>query len=136
MASPTPAALQQIQLAMASTSHLFNAEVFQKRNFAALDEIYTADARIMPPGAPMISGRPAIKAFWSNLIVGANATSAVLASVEVIPSGDGIVEIGRATLTIQPEGQAEAELEVKYVVYWLQEDGKWKWHIDIWNPNA
>ena len=22
----------------------------------------------------------------------------------------------------------------KYVVHWKQEDGAWKWHIDIWNP--
>jgi hypothetical protein len=27
-------------------------------------------------------------------------------------------------------------MNAKYVVYWRQEDGHWKWHIDIWNPNA
>jgi hypothetical protein len=25
---------------------------------------------------------------------------------------------------------------VKYVVYWQQEDSRWKWHVDIWNPNS
>ena len=136
MASPTQAALNQITLAMASTNDLFNAEVFRNRNFAALDQIYTVDARILPPGAPMVSGRPAIKEFWSNLIHAVNAKSAVLTSIDVIPSGDGVVEIGRAVLGIEPEGQAAAELEVKYVVYWRQEDGLWKWHIDIWNQNS
>lgn len=136
MASPMQAALNQIKLAMASTNDLFNAEVFRKRNFAALDQIYTADARVLPPGAPMVSGRPAIKQFWSNLIHSVNAKSAVLTSVDVIPSGDGIVEIGRAVLGMEPEGQGPAELVVKYVVYWRQEDGLWKWHIDIWNPNS
>jgi ketosteroid isomerase-like protein len=136
MASPTQAALNQIKLAMASTNERFNTEVFRKRNFAALDQIYTADARILPPGAPMVSGRPAIKEFWSNLIHAVNAKSAVLTSVEVIPSGDSVVEIGRAVLAIQPEGQNSSELEVKYVVYWRQEDGLWKWHIDIWNQNS
>lgn len=121
---------------MASTNELFNSEVFRNRNFAALDQIYTADARVLPPGAPMVSGRPAIKEFWSNLIHAVNGKSAVLTSSEVIPSGDGVVEIGRATLGIEPEGQGPAELEVKYVVYWRQEDGLWKWHIDIWNPNS
>jgi ketosteroid isomerase-like protein len=135
MASPTQA-LNQIKLAMARTNELFNGEVFRKRNFAALDQIYTADARILPPGAPMISGRPAIKEFWSNLIHAVNAKTAVLASVDVIPAGDGVVEIGRATLGVEPEGQAPAQMEVKYVVYWRQEDGLWKWHIDIWNPNS
>jgi ketosteroid isomerase-like protein len=126
---------QQLQQAMAKTNNLFNREVFGNRNFAALDQIYTRDARILPPGAEMISGREAIKKFWTDLIQSANATSAVLASVDVMPTGDGAVEIGRATLTIAPQG-APTQLEVKYVVYWREEDGHWKWHVDIWNPNS
>lgn len=121
---------------MASTNDLFNTEVFGNRNFDALDQIYTEDARILPPGAPMISGRDGIKQFWRNLIQSVNARSAVLTSIEVIPAGDAIVEIGRAALTVEPEGQATAEMEVKYVVYWQQENGRWKWHIDIWNQNS
>src|ERR1700730_17490599 len=113
---------QQLQQAMAKTNNLFNREVFGNRNFAALDQIYTRDARILPPGAEMISGREAIKKFWTDLIQSANATSAVLASVDVMPTGDGAVEIGRATLTIAPQG-APTQLEVKYVVYWREEDG-------------
>ena len=120
---------------MAATNDLFNSEVFGNRNFAALDKIYTANARILPPGAPVISGRAAIREFWSNLIQSANAKSAVLSSVDLIPTGDGVIEIGRATLTIEPNG-AVAEMEVKYVVYWLEEDGLWKWHVDIWNQNS
>src|SRR5580693_83069 len=90
--------LDQIRLAMAATNDLFNSQVFLQRNFDALDSIYTTDARILPPGAPMISGRPAIKDFWSNLIQSANAKSAVLASVDVIQAGAGVIEIGRAAL--------------------------------------
>ena len=136
MATPTQAAIDQIKLAMASTNDLFNTEVIRKRNYAALDQIYTADARILPPGAPMVSGRPAIKEFWSNLIQAVNAKSAVLTSVDLMPSGDGVVEIGRATLTVDPQGQGASEMEVKYVVYWRQEDARWKYHVDIWNPNS
>ncbi len=53
MATPTQAALDQIRLAMAGTNGLFNTEVIRNRNLAALDEIYTADARILPPGVPL-----------------------------------------------------------------------------------
>jgi ketosteroid isomerase-like protein len=126
---------QQLQQAMAKTNDLFSREVFGNRNFAALDQIYTRDARILPPGAEMISGREAIKKFWTDLVQSANATSAVLASVDVMPAGDGAVEIGKATLTIAPQG-APTQMEAKYVVYWRQEDGRWKWHVDIWNPNS
>ena len=129
-------AFDSIQRAMQSTNTLFNLEVFGKRNFAALDDIYTRGARILPPGAPMISGREAIKKFWTDLVQSANAKSAILASVDVMPAGDGVVEIGKATLTVEPPGQSAAQMEVKYVVYWQQEDGRWKWHVDIWNPNS
>jgi len=121
---------------MAETNKLFNTEVFGKRNFDALDQIYTSDARILPPGAPMISGRNDIKQFWSNLVQSVNAQSAVLESVDVIPAGDGVVEIGRATLSVGAEGQQANEMEVKYVVHWKQEDGRWKWNVDIWNTNS
>ncbi len=121
---------------MARTNEIFNSEVFGNRNFAALDGIYTSDARILPPGAPMVSGREAIKKFWSDLIQSANAESAVLITVDVMPAGDGLVEIGRATLALEPPGQSKAELEVKYVVFWRRENGRWKWHVDIWNQNG
>jgi ketosteroid isomerase-like protein len=126
----------EIKSAMASTNALFNSEVFGKRNFDALDQIYTADARILPPGSPMISGRDAIKNFWSGMIEGANAKSAELFSDDVMSAGDGAVEIGHALLTVEPPGQPAAQMEVKYVVYWRQEAGTWKWHVDIWNSNS
>jgi ketosteroid isomerase-like protein len=132
MATSTHTAPEEIRAAMARTNDLFNAEVFQKRNMDALDDIYTADARILPPGAPLVSGRAAIKEFWSNLIQAINAKSAVLESVDVLPAGDTFVEIGRASLSVDPEG----EIAAKYVVYWRREDGRWKWHVDIWNQDS
>lgn len=128
--------IDEIKIAMAGTSELFNVEVFGKRNYDALDDIYTTDARIMPPGGATISGRAGIKAFWSGMIESANATSAALTSVDVMLTGDGIVEIGSAALTFRPEGQGIGEMTVKYVVFWKQEDGRWKWHVDIWNANS
>jgi ketosteroid isomerase-like protein len=135
MANPS-AALDQVRLAMASTNDLFNKEVLGKRNYDALDQVYTAGARILPPGASMIFGRAAIKQFWAGLVEAVHATAGVLTSIEVIPAGDSVVEIGQAVLTVAPPDQPSAELEVKYVVYWKQEDGRWKWDVDIWNQNS
>ena len=42
-----------------------------------------------------------------------------------------MIELRRADLALGG-GQ---EVAVKYVVYWKQEDGAWKWHVDIWNMN-
>src|ERR1700750_3097917 len=98
MSSSAQSSLQQIRLAMADTNDLFNREVFGKRNFDALDDIYTSGARILPPGVPMITGRACIKDFWSTIIRSANAKSATLESIDVMPAGEGAVEIGRAVL--------------------------------------
>jgi ketosteroid isomerase-like protein len=139
MSSSGQPVLDQIRRGMTKTNDLFLTElteVFGKRNFDALDEIYTTHARILPPGAPMISGRKGIREFWSNLIDSTNAKSAVLASVDILPAGEDAIEIGRATLRMEPEGQPPTDIEVKYVVHWKQEDGRWKWNIDIWNPNS
>jgi len=136
VASTVQPSIDQIKLAMASINDLFNSEVIGKRNFSALDRIYTSDARILPPGSPAISGREGIKKFWSELVTAANPKSAVMTSMDIIPAGDGVVEIGKAVMTMESEGQSGAQMEVKYLVYWRTEDGLWKWHVDIWNQNA
>lgn len=60
----------------------------------------------------------------------------MLTSVDVMPAGEGLVEIGKAVLTAEPAGQPEVQWDMKYVVFWKQEDGQWKWHVDIWNMNV
>jgi len=131
MASQPRLTLDEIKLAMARTNELFNTEIVGKRNFEALDEIYTSDARILPPDVPMISGREGIKKFWSDLIQAMDPKSAVLESLGVIPTGEGALEIGRVSIV-----HAGGEASVKYVVYWRPEEGRWKWHVDIWNQNG
>lgn len=127
-----PSSVPEAVLAgMRRTNELFATEVVGKKNFAALDRVYTAQARALPPGAAMVEGREAIKEFWKQAIAGMGITAARLAVVEAQKAGDGIVEIGRAELTVGG-GQTVA---VKYVVHWQQEDGAWKWNIDIWNAN-
>jgi ketosteroid isomerase-like protein len=136
MATPHLSASADVRAAMAATNRIFNDEVIGKGNLSALDQVYTQDARILPPGAPMISGREGIKKFWSDLVAAVHATGALLESDDVMLTGDGAVEIGHATLTVQPPGEASAQLFAKYVVYWRQEQSVWKWHVDIWNFNS
>ena len=125
-----------IRAAMAATNALFNSEVFAKGNIDGFDSIYTTNARILPPDASMITGRAAIKAFWKGFIAAAHAKSVILETLEATLTGDSIIEIGKATLTVQAPGQESAQADVKYVVCWRQEDGHWKWDLDIWNASA
>jgi len=99
---------------------------------AAAQAVYTRNARILPPGAPMVEGRDAIAQFWTGAAKQLNVQRVELSTVDLQPLGDGAYEIGRATLTLAGGQSAVA----KYVVIWRQEDGRWRWHVDIWNMEA
>jgi len=81
----------------------------------------------------MIQGKQGIETFWSQgLQMGIK--DAVLTTVDVFGSGDLAYEVGKFTLTIQPEGQEPIEQKGKFVVVWKKiADGSWKLHVDIFN---
>uniref|UniRef100_Q025Q0 DUF4440 domain-containing protein n=1 Tax=Solibacter usitatus (strain Ellin6076) TaxID=234267 RepID=Q025Q0_SOLUE len=122
----------ELAAAMKATNTIFVNEVVPTRDVSHLDRVYTRDARILPPGAPVIAGRDAIKAFWAGGIAAMDCISATLETVHAEVSADMIAEIGNAVLTLG----SGATVEVKYVVVWKQEDGAWKWAIDMWSPVA
>jgi ketosteroid isomerase-like protein len=125
----SPATQQSVR----QTNRIFEQEVIAQGNIDALDRVYTADARILPPGAEMVSGRENIKAFWRGAIEGMNLSGGRLESVEFVQQGDTGYEIGRGTLEFASGAPA---ITAKYVVVWKVEDGAWKWHVDIWNMSA
>ena len=111
------------------------SEGLRRGDSAAMIEVYTEDAVILPPNSDLIRGRKGIQEFWEASMK-AGVKDAVLTTVELSVSDDTAQEIGRAVLTVQPEGQEPIENEVKYVVVWkLTADG-WKWHWDIWNSTV
>ena len=55
-----------IQAEMQKVNALFGETVVKGRNFAALDQIYTVDARILPPGADLIEGREKHQGFLAS----------------------------------------------------------------------
>ncbi len=124
----SPELAQSVQ----GTNRIFEQEVAGKKNIDALDRVYTANARILPPGTEMVSGRENIKNFWRAAIDALHVTAVRLETVDFELQGDTGVEIGRATLELAGGTTAVG----KYVVVWKQEDGAWKWHVDVWNMNA
>src|SRR5215470_17693819 len=114
---------------MRQTNKLFDSEVIKKGNIEQLDFVYTANARILPPGAQLIEGRSQIKAFWRRAIRDLGLKSATLSTLDSEAVGDGVIEIGRADLIVE-DGRI---VTAKYVVHWKKEGDRWKWHVDIWN---
>ncbi len=98
-------------------------EAVRQGNSAAIGNLYTDDASILPPNGEMIRGKPAITALWMSHL-GMGLKEAVLTTVEVHGMGDLACEVGKYALKIQPAGHPVIEDSGKYVVLWKnQPDG-------------
>ena len=101
------------------------------RDAAALtDAFYTDDARLLPPNAPQVNGKAAIRDFWKAFLA-AGPTDVKLETGEVAQSGDLAYGIGQYGFTV-----AGARQQGKYlVVYRKQADGGYRAVADMFSPN-
>ena len=96
---------------------------------------WTDDAKVFPPGAPVVAGKPAIREF----VTGSLGTPGFRISWEpqevvVNASGDLGYTTGRNHLTM-PDASGKPQTEDgRYVTVWRRDpDGEWRCVIDIWN---
>ncbi len=110
-------------------------EAYNRGDLAALVDIYTEDAKILPPNQEMVSGKRAIQEFWKTAMnMGVRRIN--LEPAEVDYDGNVGYERGVSTVTIQPEGGREMTQRGKYLVALKrQADGSWKVAVDIWNSD-
>ena len=101
-------------------------------NGVAIAGLYTEDSQVLPPGSPIISGRPAIAAFWQGAI-GAGVKGATLKTTEAEGHGDTAHEVGEYRMLAADGKEIDAG---KYIVVWKRIEGQWKLHRDIWNTNG
>jgi uncharacterized protein (TIGR02246 family) len=106
----------------------FGAAIASK-DYAGMAAFYTEDAKVLPPDAPIVSGRKAIEEFWRTAANALGLTDATVNTLDLEIAGDTAYEIGEADLKLS-SGQAK----VKYLLVWLRgRDGQWYVHRDIWN---
>jgi len=96
---------------------------------AAVAELYTEDALLMPPGRD-VRGRAAIARFFSTP-PDRRPAAHWMESSEVSFHGDVAIDVGRWSL--QSEEDAEVVSE-RYLLVWLrQADGSWRIAYDAWH---
>lgn len=122
----------EAQLAVQAVDRLFMERFNAGEVEAAALGVYSADATLLPPGGAIVRGRTAIAQFWAATVQQMGIEGVELSTLAFERSGDVAHQIGRAILTLAGGARTEA----KYVVVWKQEDGAWKWHVDIWNGNG
>lgn len=126
--------MENAQAAIKTTNQKF-MEAFQRGDAAGIAALYTDEAKLLPPGNQMTSGRKAIESFWQGAM-NMGIKEAKLETVGIEAASDLAYEVGRFALTVQPERGERTTLTGKYVVVWKKQGGTWKLHADIWNTNS
>lgn len=101
---------------------------FLRGDAQAVAELYTEDAEVIAPGAPVARGRSAIAAAWQKSI-DSGVKDLTLDTATVESSSDLACETGIVRLVAKDGGISEG----RYVVVWKRTNGKWKLYRDIWN---
>ena len=97
---------------------------------------YSEDASLLPPNAPIASGKPAIHAVWASLLGSGASVSWQATKVEVARSGDLAYVLGVYKLAMKdPQGNPVTD-HGKFVEVWKkQTDGNWKVVTDMFSSD-
>jgi uncharacterized protein (TIGR02246 family) len=126
MASPAARA-DGVRDAIEAGNRAFVA-AFLRGDAKAVSLLYSEDAKVIAPGAPVASGRDAIAAFWQKSI-DSGVKDVRLDTLDVESSGDLASETGSVRLVAKDGSQSQA----RYVVVWKRVGGRWLLYRDIWN---
>lgn len=101
---------------------------------AAMADLYTADAVIFPERSEWITGREAIRRYWT-LGPGHRITRHVLTPTRIIVDGAHAYDYGTFEIAGERDGVAWGPSRGKYVVVWRRGQGGWRMQLDIWNSS-
>jgi uncharacterized protein (TIGR02246 family) len=106
------------------------------RDAAALASLYAEDGKFLPPGIEPCEGRAQIQSAM-QLLLDMGVRSLDVEPLDVRETGNLMVEYGRYTLRIEPEGNPAVTDVGKYlVVHERQAGGSTKIVYDIFNSNT
>src|SRR5262245_57728481 len=106
-------------------------DAFRRGDSAAMANLYTAQAQLLPANSDFVRGTAAIRSFWQG-VFDMGLKDGILETVEVEAHGDTAIEVGRYKLIAA--GGAVADTG-KYIVVWKNDKGAWKLHRDIWTTS-
>ena len=115
----------------------FNESVtaaFRCKDAATMASLWTENARFLPPGSEMITGRAGVQAYWQSGF-DQGASDVVLESLEIRSLADGVAyEIGRNIVRVQTADGSSIDAPGKSLCIFRREsDGVWRADVDIFN---
>ena len=97
----------------------------------AMAALHTEDAQVLPPGAPVVEGRAAIRTFFRNLFE-QRVAPAAFDERDIIVFGNIVYRQGIYSVTLA-DGSTEYG---KFIQLWKRVDGVWKIHRQMWSRNG
>lgn len=104
---------------------------------AALAGMYLPDAHLLPPNAPAVQGREAVRKHWGGLTDAYHVRMDVAADA-IEGRGDLAYAHGRYSLDATPKGKEGAPLHDagKYLeILRRQSDGSWRYAVDMYSSD-
>jgi uncharacterized protein (TIGR02246 family) len=99
-------------------------------------DCFTEDAALLPPGASPVGGRPAVVAYFKQLIESGKLTVQVKSTLGSFAGALGY-DAGRYSLVIDPKQGSQSRDVGKFVTILRKgADGNWRISLDIWNSDA
>ena len=121
-APPPDTTAEDLQSINAKRKQVVN--VFNRGDAAAMAAHFTEEAKYLPQNSPMIVGREGIEAFYQASF-DAGVGNFQLTMIDLRVYGDMAHDIGKYTLTIQPEEGEAINDSGKYLVILKRENGTW-----------
>jgi len=111
------------------------AKAYNGGDAKAVAALYAEDAVLLPPGAPAVSGRAAIQAFFTSEIAGSKAAGVVFV---LSPSTDAGAsgKLGWESGTYKATVKSAVVESGKFLSVYRKKDGKWLYIRDTWNADA
>jgi len=107
-------------------------DAFNKGDTVALAAMYTADAYVLPAGAPMLHDHAAIEKLFKGAMDDMQDVQCTALDVKAL-GASAAREVG--TCSFMTKKPPLKEVQIKYAVVWQKEGGKWKLLQDIWNSD-
>ena len=99
---------------------------------ATIDNMFTHDAKVLPPNAEPVIGRAAIAKLTQDYI-DFGVTEFREETTDFYGNEELLIDQGNYVMVYGPDKVVERG---KYVNVWKKEEGTWKIYSNIWNANA
>lgn len=107
--------------------------IFNRNDAASLAALYTADAELLVPGLPRLTGLAAVESFWKTAFSRGKRTFDKVEPVTTVVDGDLAVEYANWHLSVDDRQGNISRETGKNVLVWKRVNAEWLISLDIWN---